>query len=133
MDWQKYETDFLSSFRSIREGTVASLLDLHFEAQISYFFELAPIQDSFRFRARHLGRRVASLLIDEKGDLQKDLLAQLNKQLEKGVFSLGPRREGDLLLYEHLQTSLLALRVKRKSGALSGNFPHLFAIKRPKR
>jgi hypothetical protein len=114
MDWQKYETDFLSSFRSVREGSLADWLDLNFEAQISYYFDLSPIQDSFRFRARHLGRRIATLLIDEKGELQKDLLSQLSSQLEKKIYPLGPKREGDPLIYSHLLDCLTALEREKE-------------------
>ena len=109
MDWQQYETDFLSSFRSVRKGSLTDWLDLNFEAQISYYFELSSIQDPFRFRSRHLGRRIAALLVDEKGDLQKELLSQLILGLEGDIYSLGPKREGDPLLYAHALSCLKAL------------------------
>jgi hypothetical protein len=114
MDWQKFETDFLESVRSMPAGSLADRLDLNFEAQISYFFELSPIQDSFRFRARHLGRRIASLLIDENGELQKDLLAELVKELEGGIYPLGPRREGDPMIYAHLLDCLRKLNEEKE-------------------
>lgn len=114
MDWQKYETDFLSSFRSVRKGSLPDWLDLNFEAQISYYFELSSIQDPFRFRARYLGRKIATLLVDEKGDLQKELLSQLIRDLEGDVYSLGPKREGDSLLYAHLLSCLKALETEKE-------------------
>lgn len=114
MDWQKYETNFLATFRSLRSDSLADWLDLNFEAQISYFFELSSIQDSFRFRARHLGRRLAVLLIDEKGELQKDLLSQMIPLFEGEIYPLGPRREGDPLIYSHLLACLKALENEKE-------------------
>ena len=122
MDWQKFEADFLSSFRSVPEKSVLRRLDLQFEAQISLFFELSPIQDAFRFRSRHLGLRIASLLIDEKGELEKNLLSEIRKQLEAGIFSLGPKREADPLIYSHAACCLKALDEEKEVWNLIKKF-----------
>src|SRR6187431_2910576 len=110
MDWQKFEAEFLDALQRGGSGPLADWLDLNFEAQISFFLELSSLQDPFRFRARHFGQRIASLLIDEKGDLQHSLLDQMLKQLEAGVYFLGPKREGDPLIYAHLLACLKALK-----------------------
>jgi len=110
MDWRAYESEFLSSFREGKEGFLERELDLEFEAQISFFFEMSPIQDAFRFRARHLGRKMAVLLIDEEGNLERENLSKFIGRLEEGIYPLGPRREGDSMLYEHLLFCLKKLR-----------------------
>jgi len=114
MDWQNFEREFLSSFRSVPRGTLIEDLDLHFEAQISFFFELSPIQDVFRFRARHIGLKAATLLVDEKGELRQELLAPWIRQIENGIFPLGPKREGDALIFDHLLSCLKALEKEKE-------------------
>jgi hypothetical protein len=114
MDWQKFEAEFLDALGRGGSGPLADWLDLNFEAQISFFLELSSLQDPFRFRARHFGQRIASLLIDEKGDLQHGLLDQMVKQLEAGVYFLGPKREGDPLIYAHLLACLKALQEEKE-------------------
>ncbi len=110
MDLQKHEELFLASFRGCRQGSWIQLLDLEREAELSFFFELCPIQDAFQFRARYLGLQMANLLIDEKGELQTDLLATVASGIEKDFFPLGPNREGDFLIHAHLLTCLKSLK-----------------------
>jgi hypothetical protein len=114
MDWQKFETEFLEALCTVRAGPFADWLELNFEAQISFFLELSSLQDAFHFRARHFGRRIASSLIDEKGDLQQDILGSWIKQLERGIYALGPKREGDPLIYAHLLDCLRALKEEKE-------------------
>ena len=109
MDWQQFEADYLASFHSIAEDSFAAYCGLAFEAELSFFFDLSPIQDSFLFRSRYLGLRLAHLLIDEEGELQRDFLVKCIRDLEGSFFSLGPRREGDSPIYEHLLICLKAL------------------------
>ncbi len=109
MESQRVQELFFTLLRSSPSGSLAKLLDLEREALISYYMDLCPIQDSFRFRAKFLGLRSAALIIDEKGDLHKGNLQALNQIFSKGSYLLGPEREGDALLFQHLQQSLQAL------------------------
>ncbi|HSX10292.1 MAG TPA: hypothetical protein VLF94_01050 [Chlamydiales bacterium] len=97
---------FLSS---LRNTPLSDLLDLRKEAETSYYMDVSPVQDSFRYRARHLGLRLAHLVIDEKGELDKGRLDELIRLLGQGSFILGPGREGDALIYGHIRTCLSQL------------------------
>lgn len=90
----------------LRNSPLADRLDLLNEAEISYFMDLSQIQDSFRYLARHVGLRVAAMVIDEKGELDKERLEELKGLLGQGVFLLGPGREGDVLIYGHVRNCL---------------------------
>lgn len=70
--------------------------------------EAYPLQDPFRIRARYLGWKAASLLIDGKGDLNKDALAELLRALEEEGIPVG-QREGDAWIFQHLRTILSEL------------------------
>lgn len=85
-------------------GPLSELLDLRRGAEISYELERDRVQDPFRFRGRHLGLRVASLLVDEAGELDREQLARLREWIQP-YFS-GPGREGDVFLYRHLSKGL---------------------------
>lgn len=104
-----FEEIFLESLRKQSLGSWAQRLDFFYQAETSYFMDLSSIQDSFRFRARYLAWKIANLLISEKGDLQRDLLADLVQFFAQHPFILGPRREGDSLIHAHLLTCLQQL------------------------
>lgn len=88
------------------KGPLSDLLGLRTEAKYSLFIEQNPIQDAFRYRAKYLGLRIASLLILEDGELNRTRLEEILAFLENGCFVLGPGREGDILLYRHIQICL---------------------------
>lgn len=100
---------FQEIFLWLLKGPLPEKLDLGTEAVISYYMDLCPIQDSLRYRARHLGLRIANLLIDEKGELNRGQLSELTHLLDQTPFILGPRREGDALIYAHIRRCLHAL------------------------
>ncbi len=93
---------FLDSLR----GALVDGLGLKAEAEISYAMEFCPVQDPFRFRARHLGLRVASLVIDEQGEIDGQKTEELKRFFQEGRFVLGPNREGDALIYGHMGACL---------------------------
>src|SRR3989344_1062414 len=95
-------------FESLR-GPLAHFLDLPKEAHTSMLMEESPLQDSFRFRARFLGLKIAIALIDETGELDQEKLLSLHRLIQEEPFLIGPKREGDALLYGHLQRCLKAL------------------------
>lgn len=95
--------------RSLGHSPLSALLELPEEAEVSYQMDASPIQDSFRYRARRLGLRVANLAIDSKGELDKERLAALTGLLDGGAFLVGPGREGDSLIYGHIHACLKQL------------------------
>ncbi|MGB7978137.1 MAG: hypothetical protein WCF19_03125 [Chlamydiales bacterium] len=101
----KFQALFLNSLN----GPLAERLDLKSEALISFYMESSSIEDPFRYRAKRLGLRIAHILIDEKGDLNRGKLSELRGLFDKGYFPLGPGREADPLIYRHIDRSLQAL------------------------
>lgn len=106
MDLREFQELFFESFR----GPLADLLDLRSQAVTSYYMDLCPVQDSFRYRAKHLGLRVAGLVIDPKGELHLGALSELAALMDQTSFVLGPNREGDPLLYAHIRNCLHRLK-----------------------
>ncbi len=93
---------FLESLK----GPLADLLDMRNEALMSIYLDQNPIQDAFRYRAKYFGLKFAGLLLDEKGELNKERLDELNRLLAEGSFVLGPGREGDVLIFGHIRNCL---------------------------
>ncbi len=92
----------------LRGSPLGRLLDLDSLAVLSEKAESCPLQDPFRIRARFLGWKVASLLLDEKGELKRDFLSELIHLLEMGSFPVG-QQEGDAWIFSHLLTALQKL------------------------
>ncbi len=109
MRWNVEQLQFLESFIQSLKGPLPDLLELKNEAAVSSQLDQGLVQDSFRYRARRLGLKIAALLIDEKGELNRDLLNRLLQLLQEGSFILGPGREGDALIYGHIRNCLQAL------------------------
>lgn len=108
----RFQEIFLDSLK----GRLADLLDLRGEAVISFHMDQSPVQDSFRYRAKYLGLKFANLLIDEKGELKREVLDELNRLLNEGSFILGPGREGDALIFGHIKRCLRELAEHREVG-----------------
>jgi hypothetical protein len=106
---ERFQEIFQNLLNSSPKNSLAEKLNLVDEAGVSFFLDASQLQDSFRYRARRLGLKIAERLINENGDLEKAALADLRKLLSKGHFCLGPKREGDALIYEHLSFCLEAL------------------------
>ncbi|MBX7067046.1 MAG: hypothetical protein K1X28_07435 [Parachlamydiales bacterium] len=100
---------FQELFLQKLKGTLSNVLDLGSEAFASSMMDRFPIQDSFRFRTKYLGLRVAGLLLDEQGELNRGALQELVSLLDQGSFVLGPGREGDSLIYTHVRNCLREL------------------------
>lgn len=98
--------DLQKIFFTSLQGPLVDWLGLRAEAEVSAQMEFCPVQDPFRFRARHLGLRIGTLLIDEKGELHTANLAELRRFFQAGSFLLGPNREGDALIYGHIRACL---------------------------
>lgn len=105
MEQHRFQEIFLHSL----QGRLADLLGLKDEAIVSFYMDQSPVQDSFRYRAKYLGLRVAYLLIDDQGDLNQQMLDELISLLDQTPFIGGPNREGDVLIYNHLRKCLHSL------------------------
>ena len=94
---------------ALRASKLGDLLELEFLFHLSQKAQQCPLQDAYRIRARYLGWKTASLLIDENGDLQKDNLQKITSALEEEPYLLIANRDGDERIYHHLLTCLQRL------------------------
>ena len=90
------------------ESILIRLLDLDALSHLMRQAHLCPLQDPFRIQARYLGWKVATLLIDEAGELKKEELKILIDALSKASYTL----EGDRWIYMHVLSSLKLLEEK---------------------
>ncbi len=77
------------------------LYDIRQEAVRSYYFDLSALQDSLRFRALNRARAIANSLIDEKGELNKENLDRIVKELTANGYTFYPEGQNDGILAEH--------------------------------
>ena len=103
------ERQFQQIFLESIQGSLSDLLGLRKQAEISFYMDLSPVQDSFRYRAKDLGLKIASLILDDKGELDHQRLEELNRYFGEFPFVLGPRREGDALIFGHVAKCLRSL------------------------
>lgn len=103
---------FFTSLLQAPKGSLPDRLLMIGEAAVSRYMDACPVQDSLRFRARYVGQLLANDLIDEKGDLRKDRLEGWIALFDQGIYVLGPNRESDSLIFEHVRESLRALKAK---------------------
>lgn len=100
---------------------LAKLYHIRYEAIQSYCFDLSLLQDSFRFRALHRARAIATAVIDENGEFRKDNLERIVDALKNNGYIFYSDGFNDGVLTEH------ALRVLT---LLSADEQMLKAIKR---
>jgi len=60
------------------------------------------LQDSVNVRNVLRTRRLSNYIVDDKGEIQKQTIAQLIPHLSKVVYSLGPQRQHDAVRQEHI-------------------------------
>lgn len=92
-----------------QDHPLARLFDLKEEVQLSALFDISGIQESFQFRALHRARRLSQALIDERGDVNRELLQQLIALYEKEGYLFFPGGTNDGVLCEHVLRTLRAL------------------------
>lgn len=92
-----------------KKGPVQERFRLFEEAQFSLYFDVCPLQDAFRYRARRMGLLVAQELLDSQGNLNQKNLKELLVFFEGHPFLLGPHRESDAWIYQHIKNCLQAL------------------------
>lgn len=97
---------FQSLFLNSLSGPIVDLLDLKSEALASFLFEADSLQDSFLYRAKRVALKMAHLLIDSQALLDREALIELRNLWRESLFVLGPKREGDGLIYTHISNCL---------------------------
>jgi hypothetical protein len=112
------------------------LFDLENEARFSFLFDFSAIQDSYNFRALNRARRLSKALIDEKGELKKDLLQNLLSLFEKEGYIFYPFETNDGKISEHIHHFLRALNdeeilkaLKRFQGPLAHSWAEMLIFK----
>lgn len=93
---------------ALRSSPLGRLLDLESLALLSERAESCPLQDPFRIRVRYLGWKMASLLLDEKGELDFQSIEQLMKAFEREIYPVD-MGEGDAEIFLHLSRCLKLL------------------------
>lgn len=109
-DPQFLQRVFLRLLQSQSDHPLVQFFDLQSEARLSYFFDLSSIQDSFRFRALYRARRMATALVDEKGEIKKDFLENITDLYEKEGAIFYPSGQNDNLIHEHILRFLKRLQ-----------------------
>lgn len=94
----------LSLFFALTDSSeyLAELYKIRKEAERSYYFDCAALQDSFRFRALNRARAIANRLIDEKGECDKENLNRIVKELAENGYAFYPEGMNDSILTEHM-------------------------------
>lgn len=90
--------------------------------ELSRALDLSDIQESCSVRNVLISRRLAQLLIDEKGDIRSDLLPELIEKWKKNLYFLGPKRQYDGIRREHTLKVLNLLQDNKKIGQLIKRF-----------
>lgn len=92
---------FLQLMEGQREHFLVQLFNLPNEAHLCFLFDLSGIQESFRFKALSRARRLATALVDEKGEVRQDLLKKIITSLEQEGALFYPRGHNDEAIREH--------------------------------
>ncbi len=92
----------------MKKNLIARLLDLDSLASLSRRAEGFPLQDPFRIRARYLGWKAASFVLDEFGEVKVASLKELIQALEESLYPVG-HHEGDAWIFHHLHSILSEL------------------------
>ena len=95
--------------QALSSSLIGKILDLGSLYHLSERAELCPLQDPYRIRARYLGWKTAALLIDDAGELQREVLQQLSSALSAEPYLLIMGHDGDERVYHHLLACLSAL------------------------
>lgn len=85
---------------------------------LSRRLERSKIQEAVAARNVLRVRKLANLLINEKGELQSPLVAEAIKALKQTFYSLGPERQHDIKRQEHLLKVLQILQSSKEAVKL---------------
>ncbi len=92
------------------KGSTAARVCCEEYNELSKQLDLSQVQQASSVRNVLLTRRLASLLIDEEGEIASDTLGYLTDCLKKNCYSLGPNREYDAKRYETIVRTLERIR-----------------------
>ena len=102
--------DFAATFTQILEHQKAKellqLFDIQQEFEVSRALEESELQDSWRYRAKEMGRCLAEFLIDQKGELKKHALERAWQLFKKKPFILSPFHLNDGIIIDHIHRVL---------------------------
>lgn len=82
--------------------------------EVSRRYDRSQVQDSVSVRNLTRARKIASLLINDKGEINAELLPEAIQTLENNLYSLGPNRQYDAKRQEHLLHVLKALHANKE-------------------
>ncbi len=86
------------------------LFDVQRELHLTPLFDLSGVQDSYRFRALHRARNLATFLMDSQGEVIPDAVEKVILALEKEGNLFYPQGFSDSTILEHQLTILRQLR-----------------------
>ncbi len=95
-------------YESLLNTSKSYPFDLKNEAVLSYYFDVSGVQESFGFRALSRARVVSLALLDEKGEVKKDVLQSFISFFEKEGYLFYPLGYQDGLLTERFLDVLRA-------------------------
>lgn len=107
-----------------------SLLDPHFQEKVYHsvdhssdpeFFALLdafPLQESLSVRNVLKTRKLAQMLITEKGDLNFPLLYQSIEEIQQNLYSIAPNQEADAIRDTHLLKTLQFFQKEKEASIL---------------
>jgi hypothetical protein len=93
---------------------LAQVYQIRQEATLSYYFDLSALQDSFRFRALHRARAIASRLIDDSGEWDLNSLSRIAEALKTSGYAFYPEGQNDGIITEHMLAFLTRLASDEK-------------------
>ena len=99
----------------LEPNPLVKLFDIVSEARLSSYFDASRVQESLRFRALSRARKLSIALFDDKGEVRKDFLENVLRDLEKEGFLFYPSGLNDGLLRNHTLNVLRLL----KSGEIT--------------
>lgn len=82
------------------------LFDLKREAFFSFYFDLSAVQDSLRFRALNRARHLSLSLLNEKGEMKKEVLHRFIALFEEQKYLFYPGGSNDGVMMEHVLRTL---------------------------
>jgi hypothetical protein len=91
-----------------QDNAISAIIQEEYD-ELSRRLDRSQIQESCSVRNILRARRLATLLIDDKGELKMNLLSEVIEQLKLNLYSLGPYRQYDAKRQEHLLKILTIL------------------------
>lgn len=96
---------------------------------ISRFLDRSEIQESCTVRNVLRTRNLAIILINDKGEINQDLLPVAIEQLKKRMYSIGPNRQYDAKRHEHILHVLTILKDNKDAFRLLKKITRPFSHK----